>query len=296
MTEVIRKTKDIKGHIAHLKAGGKTIGFVPTMGALHEGHLSLIRRARAENDAVVLSIFVNPTQFDRRDDFLKYPRQLESDLEVASREGVDVVFAPSAEDMYPTGFSTYVEVGGSLTNVLCGATRPGHFRGVATVVTKLFNIVRPNRAYFGQKDLQQAAVIKRLVRDLEMGIEIVVLPTVRDAGGLAVSSRNQLLSNEERESALSIYRALKRAAELYASGEKNTRSIIKEMHRILNEGGIYRIDYISIVDPETLEELEVIEPHSNPSAAVAAWVGSTRLIDNLALGVRVEQELFLSRI
>ncbi|MFQ5957310.1 MAG: pantoate--beta-alanine ligase, partial [Candidatus Brocadiales bacterium] len=198
----------MKGRVGLLKAQGRTIGFVPTMGALHEGHLSLLRRARAENDSVILSIFVNPAQFDRGDDFQSYPRQLESDLEVASGEGVDAVFAPGAEEIYPEGYTTYVEVVGGLAKGLCGASRPGHFRGVTTAVTKLFNIVRPDRAYFGQKDFQQTAVIRRMVTDLEMGVDIVIQPTVREADGLAISSRNHHLTDEERQTALSIHEAL----------------------------------------------------------------------------------------
>ena len=273
-----------------VKAQGQTIGFVPTMGALHDGHLSLIRRARAENDSVILSIFVNPIQFDRNDDFLNYPRQLERDLDMASGEDVDVVFAPGAADMYPEGYSTYVEVVSSLTRGLCGASRPGHFGGVATVVTKLFNIVRPDRAYFGQKDLQQVAVIKKLVKDLEMDVDVVVMPTVRDADGLATSSRNRRLTNKERQTALSIYKALERARELSISGEKSTKVFVKEMRDVLKKAGIIRIDYVSVVDPETLEGLDQAYPEA--VAAIAAWVGSTRLIDNTALGVGPEPRLF----
>ena len=291
MIEVIEKTEDMRNRVGLIKARGQTIGFVPTMGALHDGHLSLIRRARAENDSVILSIFVNPIQFDRNDDFLNYPRQLERDLDMASGEDVDVVFAPGAADMYPEGYSTYVEVACSLTRGLCGASRPGHFGGVATVVTKLFNIVRPDRAYFGQKDLQQVAVIKKLVKDLEMDVDVVALPTVRDADGLATSSRNQRLTNKERQTALSIYKALERARELSISGEKSTKVFVKEMRDILKKAGIIRIDYVSVVDPETLEEPDQAYPEA--VAAVAAWVGSTRLIDNTALGVGPEPKLFL---
>lgn len=291
MLEVIEKTEDMRNRVGLVKAQGQTIGFVPTMGALHDGHLSLIRRARAENDSVILSIFVNPIQFDRNDDFLHYPRQLERDLDMASGEDVDVVFSPGAADMYPEGYSTYVEVVSSLTRGLCGASRPGHFGGVATVVTKLFNIVRPDRAYFGQKDLQQVAVIKKLVKDLEMDVDVVVMPTVRDADGLATSSRNRRLTNKERQTALSIYKALERARELSISGEKSTNIFVKEMRDILKKAGIIRIDYVSVVDPETLEGLDQAYPGA--VAAIAAWVGSTRLIDNTALGVGPEPKLFL---
>lgn len=290
MLEVIEKTEDMRNRVGLVKAQGQTIGFVPTMGALHDGHLSLIRRARAENDSVILSIFVNPIQFDRNDDFLNYPRQLERDLDMASGEDVDVVFSPGAAEMYPEGYSTYVEVVSGLTRGLCGASRPGHFGGVATVVTKLFNIVRPDRAYFGQKDLQQAAVIKKLVKDLEMDVDVVVMPTVRDADGLATSSRNRRLTNKERQTALSIYKALERARELFASGEISTKVSVREMRDVLKKAGIIRIDYVSVVDPETLEGLDQAYPGA--VAAIAAWVGSTRLIDNTALGVGPEPRLF----
>ncbi len=291
MVEVIKTTGDMKARAALSRARGDTIGFVPTMGAFHEGHLSLIRRARAENDSVIISIFVNPVQFDRNNDYQGYPRPLERDLAMASEEGVDVAFVPDVEQVYPEGYSTFIEVRGSLTDVLCGASRPGHFRGVTTVVTKLFNIIRPDRAYFGQKDLQQAAIIKRLVRDLDMGVEVVTLPTVREADGLALSSRNRHLSGEQRRTAVSIHRALTRATELLISGETDTAVIVCEVRGVLNEGGIARIDYVSVVDPETLEEVSEARPGA--VVAVAAWVGDIRLIDNTALGVGPESQLFM---
>jgi pantoate--beta-alanine ligase len=291
MVEVIKTTGDMKARAALSRARGDTIGFVPTMGAFHEGHLSLIRRARAENDSVIISIFVNPVQFDRNNDYQGYPRPLERDLAMASEEGVDVAFVPDVEQVYPEGYSTFIEVRGSLTDVLCGASRPGHFRGVTTVVTKLFNIIGPDRAYFGQKDLQQAAIIKRLVRDLDMGVEVVTLPTVREADGLALSSRNRHLSGEQRRTAVSIHRALTRATELLISGEMDTAVIVCEVRGVLNEGGIARIDYVSVVDPETLEEVSEARPGA--VVAVAAWVGDIRLIDNTALGVGPESQLFM---
>ena len=291
MVEVIKTTGDMKARAALSRARGDTIGFVPTMGAFHEGHLSLIRRARAENDSVIISIFVNPVQFDRNNDYQGYPRPLERDLAMASEEGVDVAFVPDVEQVYPEGYSTFIEVRGSLTDGLCGASRPGHFRGVTTVVTKLFNIIRPDRAYFGQKDLQQAAIIKRLVRDLNMGVEVVTLPTVREADGLALSSRNRHLSGEQRRTAVSIHRALTRATELLISGETDTAVIVCEVRGVLNEGGIARIDYVSVVDPETLEEVSEARPGA--VVAVAAWVGDIRLIDNTALGVGPESQLFM---
>ncbi|MEE9201451.1 MAG: pantoate--beta-alanine ligase [Candidatus Brocadiales bacterium] len=293
MAEVIKKIEDMKKKAGLLRARAQTVGFVPTMGALHEGHLSLIRRARAENDVLIVSIFVNPAQFDKGSDFRSYPRQFESDLAIASQEGVDVVFAPDGDEMYPAGHSNHVEVTGGLTKGLCGASRPGHFRGVATVVEKLFDIVRPDRAYFGRKDYQQAVIVKRLVRDFGFDIDVVVLPTVREPDGLAISSRNQNLSDNERQKALSIYRALARASELYDSGERDTKVIGREMRNILNEWGITRIDYISVVDPETLEDVEATR--AGVVVAIAAWVGDTRLIDNMALGVGSERQLFLDK-
>lgn len=278
--ETITTIKGMKEKVASLRTEGLTLGLVPTMGALHEGHVSLIRQAREENDKVVLSIFVNPIQFNRKEDLLSYPRDIERDKEIASRERVNIIFAPSVEEIYPRGFSTFVEEEG-LTGRLCGTHRPGHFRGVTTVVTKLFNIISPDRAYFGLKDLQQSQVIKKVVRDLNMNVEVVVLPTVRDKDGLALSSRNHLLSRTERQRALSLYKALIRARELFASGETNSREILQEMHGILHKAGISQIDYISIVDPETLEELEEARPDA--VAALACWVGNARLIDNIRL-------------
>lgn len=270
----------MKEWVAFLRTKGLTLGLVPTMGALHQGHVSLIRRAREENDKVILGIFVNPTQFDKKEDLLSYPRDIEKDREIASREGVDIIFAPSVEEIYPKGFSTFVEEE-DLTERLCGEHRSGHFRGVTTVVMKLLNIISPDRAYFGQKDLQQSQVIKKMVMDLNMNVEVVVLPTVRDKDGLALSSRNQHLSMAERQTALSIYKALIRARELFASRETDSRKILEEMHDILLGAGILQIDYISIVDPETLEELEEARPDA--VVVLACWVGNTRLIDNMSL-------------
>ena len=278
--ETIATIKVMKEGVAFLKSKGLTLGLVPTMGALHDGHVSLIRRAREENDKVILSIFVNPIQFNKKEDLLSYPKDIERDKKIASREGVDIIFAPSVEEMYPNGFSTFVEEEG-LTGRLCGEHRPGHFRGVTTVVTKLFNIISPDRAYFGLKDLQQSQVIKKMVRDLNMNVEVVVLPTVGDKDGLALSSRNQHLSRTERQTALSIHKALIRARELFASGETNSREILEEMHDILLKAGILQIDYISIVVPETLEELKEARPDA--MVALACWVGNTRLIDNMGL-------------
>ncbi len=256
------------------------VGFVPTMGYLHEGHLSLVRRARQECQHVVVSIFVNPTQFGPQEDYQRYPRDEARDLALLEPLGVDVVFIPTAEEMYPPGYCTWVEVTGPLAQRLEGASRPGHFRGVATVVTKLLNIVQPHRAYFGEKDAQQLRLVQRLVQDLNMPVEIVPCPTVREPQGLAMSSRNTYLSPEERERALALYRSLVVAQEMVRAGVRDASYIRQRMQEALALPGI-RVDYVSIAHPETLAELERIE---GPALAlVAAWVGPARLIDNMLL-------------
>jgi pantoate--beta-alanine ligase len=257
------------------------VGFVPTMGYLHEGHLELVRRARAENPTVAVSIFVNPTQFGPKEDFAQYPRDPERDLALLKKEGTDIVFMPSAEEMYPPGFDSWVEVG-RITERLEGAARPGHFRGVATVVAKLFNIIRPDKAYFGQKDAQQLAVIKKMVVDLDMGIEIVAVPTVREPDGLAMSSRNTYLSAEERRQAAVLYQSLKLAQKLYAEGEKEAKAIIGQMTALIGQQPLANIEYISIADAGTLEELDRVKPPTLVSMAVR--FGKTRLIDNVVVG------------
>jgi pantoate--beta-alanine ligase len=257
-----------------------SVGFVPTMGYLHEGHLALVNRARIENSAVIVSIYVNPTQFGPREDFGAYPRDLNRDLELLRGEGVDIVFVPSDEEMYPSEFSSWVDVG-KVTGRLEGASRPGHFRGVATVVAKLFNIVQPTKAYFGQKDAQQTVVIKRMVADLNMGIEIVVVPTVRESDGLAMSSRNSYLSPEERQAATILFKALTLARQLRQGGEKEAGKIRRQMTSLIQEEHLAQIDYVSIADTETLEELSLID---HPAlASLAVRVGKTRLIDNMLL-------------
>ncbi|MDK2816559.1 MAG: pantoate--beta-alanine ligase [Moorella sp. (in: firmicutes)] len=253
------------------------------MGYLHEGHLTLARTAREQNDVVIMSIFVNPTQFGPGEDLERYPRDLERDQKLAAAAGVDAIFAPAVAEMYPPGYATYVQVEG-LTEVLCGASRPGHFRGVATVVSKLFNIVQPDRAYFGLKDYQQAVVIKRLVRDLNFPVDIITVPTVRESDGLALSSRNKYLSPEERQSALSLYRALNIGADLIRSGERRAAVVREAMaQEILSRPGT-RIDYVAVNDAETLEPLDEIK--GRVLLALAVWVGNTRLIDNLTLEVK----------
>ncbi|WP_456342540.1 pantoate--beta-alanine ligase [Thermovibrio sp.] len=279
---IVKSVKEMQAISLALKRVGKEVGFVPTMGYLHEGHLSLVRRARSENDAVVVSIFVNPTQFGPNEDFEKYPRDLERDAELLRREGVDYLFHPKAEEMYPEGYSTFVEVLG-LTEGLCGAKRPGHFRGVATVVTKLLNIVQPERAYFGEKDFQQLQVIKRLVKDLNIPVKIVGCPIVREKDGLALSSRNTYLSPEERESAVALYRGLKLAKELFEKGERSAEKIKEEVEKlILSYPKVKKIDYVEIVDSETLKPVKEVK--EGDTIALAVFVGSTRLIDNYRFG------------
>ncbi len=265
-------------------ARGQTIGFVPTMGALHEGHLSLMRRARGENDIVVSSVFVNPTQFGPSEDFKRYPRDLERDMALSEKVGVDVVFAPEPSDMYPEGYSTYVEVD-RLTKTLCGASRPGHFRGVTTIVLKLFNIVRPRRAYFGKKDFQQLVVIRRMVEDLNLDVEVVGCPIVREPDGLAMSSRNAYLSEEERASALSLFRSFELAEKMIRDGERDARTVERAMREfIASHPHVREIDYVSAVDARTLELVDTLE--DGTVIAVAAWVGKARLIDNYEVTLR----------
>jgi len=256
------------------------VGLVPTMGYLHEGHLALVRQARIENSSVVVSIFVNPTQFGPREDFKQYPRDPQRDLALLEKEKTDIVFMPSQAEMYPPQFSSWVEAG-KLAERLEGASRPGHFRGVATVVAKLFNIVQPTRAYFGQKDAQQAAVVKRMVADLNMNLEIVTVPTVREPDGLAMSSRNTYLNAEERQAALVLYRALSLAQQLYSQGGRNAQRLRQEMTALIQKEPLANIDYVSVAHPETMEELDKVSPPALVSLAVK--IGKTRLIDNIVL-------------
>jgi len=257
-----------------------SVGFVPTMGYLHEGHLALVRRARAENSTVVVSIFVNPTQFGPAEDLATYPRDLDRDLKLLEQEKTDIVFVPSGEEMYPHGFSTWVDVE-RVTECLEGASRTGHFRGVATVVAKLFNIIQPTRAYFGQKDAQQAVVIKKMIAGLNMNLEIVVVPTVRESDGLAMSSRNTYLNPEERQSATVLFGALSLARQLWQFGEKDASKIRYEVKSLIQKETLARIDYVSIADAATLEELNVIDRLALVSLAVR--IGKTRLIDNIVM-------------
>ena len=258
----------------------KPLGLVPTMGFLHEGHLALVRRARAENATAAVSIFVNPTQFGPNEDFTTYPRDMDSDLAKLEGAGVDLVLAPPVEEVYPSGFDTHINVG-SIGGRLEGEHRSGHFQGVATVVCKLLTIVRPDRAYFGQKDAQQCLVVKRLNEDLNLGAEIVVCPTIRDPDGLALSSRNVHLSGTERKAALSLYKSLRLAQNLHHSGVTDAAEIRGRMRRLINEQPLASIDYISIADAENLNELEIITGATLVSLAVR--IGKTRLIDNVLI-------------
>jgi len=275
--EVIESIKKMQARADELRREGK-LGFVPTMGYLHEGHLSLIRAARKECKYVVVSIFVNPTQFGPSEDYQRYPRDLERDRRLCEKEGVDIIFAPTPEEMYPPGYCTYVEVAG-LSDVLCGASRPGHFKGVATVVTKLFNIVKPHVAYFGQKDAQQALIIRRMVEDLNFDIDIRVLPIVREKDGLAMSSRNTYLSQEERRAARVLYKALMHAKSLLDSGVRDAGRLRQEMLNIIEAEPLAKVDYVEIVDYSNLKPLKEIE--GEVLIAVAVWIGNTRLIDNI---------------
>jgi pantoate--beta-alanine ligase len=280
--KVAKTIKSVRNLVKAARSKGKKIGFVPTMGALHIGHISLIEAAAKKCDFVVVSIFVNPTQFGPGEDFEKYPRPLKADLEICRKAGVDVVFAPSPQQMYPGENLTWVNVE-KLTEQLCGRFRPGHFSGVTTVCAKLFNIVAPDIAFFGQKDAQQAIVIKRMVTDLNMPLKIVVCPTVRQADGLAVSSRNQYLTRQQKKNAPLIYKSLQRCQKLIADGVTDSKTIINQMRKILQQAPSIKIEYISIVDADTLQELKKIT--GKVLTAVAVKIGSTRLIDNILVDV-----------
>ena len=275
--KIVSDIREMQQLAGHYRQQGKTIGFVPTMGYLHEGHLSLMRRARPQCDILVVSIFVNPTQFGPNEDFERYPRDFERDERLCREVGVDVVFYPTADAMYPRPYLTYVNVE-KLSETMCGASRPRHFRGVTTVVTKLFNIVQPHIAVFGQKDYQQSLIIRQMVRDLNFDVQIDVAPIVREADGLAMSSRNKYLSPEERQQALVLYRSLTRAEELIREGERNVDTLLQAMKTVISEAPDARIDYIAIVDAETLEPLSTVR--HNTVIALAVYIGTTRLIDN----------------
>ncbi len=275
--QIIREAAAMQQYIEERRRAGRTIGLVPTMGALHDGHLSLLRRCRADSDVAVMTLFVNPKQFDRPDDLARYPRDLDRDADLARAAGTDVIFQPAVEEMYPRGYATYVTVEG-LTDRWEGAARPGHFRGVATVCAKLFAVCRPHRAYFGQKDYQQSLVIRRLVADLNLGFEIVVLPTVREADGLALSSRNVLLGPEERRQALVLSQALAAAQAAVRSGERDAEKLRSDIEARIRSVPLAVVDYVAVCDPDSLEPLARVSMRA--VALVAARFGAVRLIDN----------------
>lgn len=279
--KIIRSIEESKKNLRSEKYLGKTIGFVPTMGSLHAGHMSLAARSVKENDITVASIFVNPTQFDRKEDLDSYPRNFEADIDMLKKEGVDYVFAPLASDMYYDDYSTRVDVNGPITDKLCGETRPGHFSGVASVVSKLFNIVAPNRAYFGQKDAQQVAVIQRMVRDLNMDVEIIPCPIIREEDGLALSSRNSLLTDKERVDALVLSKSLFEAKSMIENGEKDIDIIKKKIIDNISAVEYAVIDYVEIVDAFSLVNADKIE--GEILIALAVFMGKPRLIDNIRL-------------
>lgn len=282
MITVIKTVEETKETVRKWKAQGLTVGLVPTMGFLHEGHLSLIKEAAAENDRVVVSVFVNPKQFAQSEDLESYPRDIERDIMLSEGAGADVVFNPSVDEMYPDDFCSSVSMTG-LQGQLCGKTRPGHFAGVCTVVNKLFNIVMPDRAYFGEKDAQQLAIIRHMVKDLNMNLEVVGCPTVREADGLAKSSRNSYLSEDERKAAAVLYRALTAARDMIDAGERDVTSVVEKMRGIIETEPLADVEYIDIVDGDTIEKIDSIG--GNVLIALAVFIGRTRLIDNISMRV-----------
>ncbi|NQU95221.1 MAG: pantoate--beta-alanine ligase [Candidatus Omnitrophica bacterium] len=286
--KIIKKVDKMKTYAKIMKKENKLIGFIPTMGYLHEGHLSLMRTARKQTDTVITSIFVNPLQFGPDEDFKKYPRNIKKDEELARQCGVDVMFYPENEDMYPEGFATYINVEG-LTEGLCGKSRAGHFRGVTTVVMKLFEIVKPDIAYFGQKDAQQAFVIKKMIEDLRMDITMKIMPIAREESGLAMSSRNAYLTKPEKKEAGILFTSLKLAEESVNSGEKDPKKIIKKMRDSISASSASaKIDYISIVDTKSLKEVRDIS--GEVLIALAVFIGKTRLIDNIIINTEKSEE------
>lgn len=281
---IIKSISEMNTLTKNLVKEGKSIGYVPTMGYLHDGHLSLIKKSRKNNQVVIVSIFVNPTQFGPGEDLESYPRDLERDAKLCETEGTDYIFHPTPEAMYPDGYTTYVETYGSITKKLCGASREGHFQGVTTVLTKLFNIVRPSSAYFGQKDAQQVAVVEKMVRELNMDIKIVPCPIVREADGLAMSSRNAYLTEEQRQDALVLSQSLTIAKDMIASGERSATLIKNKMTEKIQRVSYAEIDYIEIVDAATLEDVESLK--GDTLIALAVKLGKPRLIDNVRLEVK----------
>jgi len=280
---IVRTIKELRSFVKDARLNGKSIGFVPTMGFLHDGHLSLMKQSIEENDLSIASIFVNPTQFGPNEDLDAYPRDFERDVQLMESVGMDIVFFPAVEVMYSEGASTSIEVEGTITKRLCGASRDGHFKGVTTIVGKLFNLVTPDRAYFGQKDAQQVAVIEKMVRDLNFNVEIIPCPIVREADGLALSSRNVYLNETERKEALVLSQALNEAKQMILDGEKDALKIQTMMIDKIKAVDSAKIDYVEVVSAETLEPIQVIE--GDVLMAVAVWVGKPRLIDNIRLEV-----------
>lgn len=281
--QIVRTIAEARAAVAAARAQGRTVGLVPTMGALHEGHLSLIRAARAACDVVVATIFVNPKQFGPTEDFAKYPRTFDADCDLLRAENVEILFAPAVDEMYPPGATTFVEVA-EISDRLDGVSRPGHFRGVATVVAKLFNIVAPDRAFFGQKDAAQVAILRRMVRDLNFPLEIVVCPIVREPDGLAMSSRNGYLSADDRHRALILSRTLRHIEQQIATGVTSAAALIATGLGVLAQQPSARLDYLRVVDPDTLADIPDIG--KGALIAIAAWIGSTRLIDNILIPPR----------
>lgn len=281
--EIIKSVETLKQVVQKAHRSGQSIGFVPTMGYLHNGHLELIRQADRENNLCIVSIFVNPLQFGPGEDYEKYPRDIQADTEEAESAGCDIMFVPEADQLYPANFSSFVEVEG-LTGVLCGASRPGHFKGVTTVVAKLFHIVTPTRAYFGQKDAQQALVIQKMVNDLNMNLEVVVVPTVRENDGLAMSSRNAYLSVSERTAATILYKSLCQSKVLIQAGERSPDKIRNLILEKLGQEPLAKVDYVEVVDAATLQNFEQVLG-KRVLIALAVRIGNTRLIDNLLMDI-----------
>lgn len=287
--KTLKKIEEMKAVIRELKSKGKTIGFVPTMGYLHEGHLSLVRRSIQTTDSTVVSVFVNPAQFGPSEDFKEYPRDIDRDTRILRREGVDYVFFPDQDEMYPPGYKTYVEVH-DLQRKLCGRSRPTHFRGVCTVVLKLFNVVSPDVAFFGQKDAQQAFILKKMVKDLNLEVKIEVSPIVRDKDGLALSSRNEYLNSEERKAALVLHKSLQEVKKMIKEGERTSSVIIKKIEEIIGREPLARVDYVEIADSQELNPVEKIEKEA--LIALAVFVGKTRLIDNMIIEIKDKEVWF----
>ncbi len=293
MLRIARSVSELRKSIDSARRSGKKVGFVPTMGYLHDGHIALIKRARQRCGCVVVSIFVNPRQFGPKEDFKRYPRDLRRDMNILKKVGCDLVFVPRVEEIYPSDFSTTVSVQG-LNTRLCGEHRPGHFDGVCLIVLKLLNLVGPDVAFFGEKDYQQLVIVKRMVRDLSVPVEIEAVPTVRDKDGLAMSSRNSYLTDDERKIATSLFRSLELGRLLVAGGEKRSSEVIQKVTSVLIDGGVAKIDYVAVVDPDTLEDVSYVD--RDVRICIAAWVGNTRLIDNIPVDVKAFQRpLHLSK-